>query len=134
MKNNQVKPLVRGLLLPAAMYLALVPSLFLSGCTSTKAEGAEEAPTVSVQVGPVEVTKIQRKVIAEAVLYPKDQAAIVPKISAPVKWFYVERGSTVHAGQLLAELENQDLAGAVTENRGGYQQAEASYQTKTQKA
>ena len=38
------------------------------------------------------------------------------------------------AGQLLAELENQDLAGAVTENQGGYQQAEANYQTAVQNA
>src|ERR1051326_900715 len=112
-----------------------IAALLLSGCTSTKAaEATEEAPTVSVQVGPVEVTKIQRKVIAEAVLFPKDQAAIVPKINAPVKKFFVDRGSVVHAGQLLAELENQDLAGAVTENRGGYQQAEAAYQGQLQKA
>jgi len=105
----------------------------LGGCNSSKA-AEPEAPTVSVQVGPATVTKIQRKVIAEAVLYPKDQAAIVPKINAPVKKFYVQRGSVVHAGQLLAELENQDLQGAVTENRGGYEQAEATYQSQLHKA
>jgi HlyD family secretion protein len=46
----------------------------------------------------------------------------------------VDRGSRVHRGQLLAELENKDLIGVVTENQGGYQQAEAAYQTATQKA
>src|SRR5689334_21866233 len=75
----------------ALLSIVATATLLLSGCTSTKAaEAVEEAPTVSVQVGPVEVTKIQRKVIAEAVLYPKDQAAIVPKISAPVKKFFVD--------------------------------------------
>ena len=58
----------------------------------------------------------------------------MPKISAPVKKFYVQRGSQVRAGQLLAELEDRDLAGAVTENQGGYQQAEANYATASQKA
>ena len=57
-----------------------------------------------------------------------------PRINAPMKKFYVDRGSPVHAGQLLAELENRDIARAVTENQGAYQQAEASYQTALQKA
>ena len=82
----------------------------------------------------VEEKPIQDVVNADAVLYPREQAAIVPKISAPVKKFYVQRGSKVRAGQLLAELEDRDLAGAVTENQGGYQQAEANYATASQKA
>ena len=112
--------------------IVLFSVLFLFGCS--KQQATEEAPTVTVQVGAVEDQPIQLKVIADAVLYPRDQAAIVPKISAPVRKFYVDRGSEVHAGQLLAELENEDLAGAVTENRGGYQQAEAAYQSQLQKA
>ena len=46
----------------------------------------------------------------------------------------MDRGSKVHAGQLLAELESSDLAGAVTENQGGYQQAQASYNSALQSA
>src|SRR2546421_690512 len=39
--------------------------------------------------------------------------------------------STPHlrAGQLLAELENRNLAGAVAENQGALDQAEANYQS-----
>jgi multidrug efflux pump subunit AcrA (membrane-fusion protein) len=74
---------------------------------------------------------IERKVSCEAILYPGQQAAITPKISAPVRKFYVDRGRHVRAGQLLAELENQDLQGAVTETQGAYQQAEATYETTT---
>ena len=76
---------------------------------------------------------IPLKVIADAILYPRDQAAIVPKVVAPVKKFYVDRGSHVNAGQLLAELENQDLAGAHQKSQGGYQQAEVTYQMEVQK-
>ena len=32
-------------------------------------------------------------------------------------------------GSFLAELENRDLAGAVNENQGALEQAEANYQT-----
>jgi len=59
------------------------------------------------------------------------QSAIVPKISAPVKAFYVKRGSRVRKGQLLAVLENRDLAAAAQENQGAYNQAEATYATTT---
>ncbi len=106
--------------------------LLVCGCSSKDA--GDEAPTVTVQVAAAENTAIQSQVSADAVLYPLDQAAIVPKVSAPVKKFYVDRGSKVSAGQLLAELENGDLAGTVTENEGGFQQAEANYQTAVQNA
>jgi multidrug efflux pump subunit AcrA (membrane-fusion protein) len=111
--------------------VALVAGLLLSGCKA--AAPAEDAPTVTVQVGAAENEPIQLKVIADAVLYPRDQAAIVPKIVAPVKKFYVDRGSRVKAGQLLAELENQDLAGVQLKSQGGYQQAQVTYDMQAQK-
>ena len=110
----------------------LAAALISSGCG--KGEVAEASPTVTVQVGAAENQTIERKVAAEATLYPLEQSAIVPKISAPVKKFYVEKGSKVHAGQLLAELENSDLLAAQKENEGNYAQAEASYEQAVQKA
>ncbi len=49
-----------------------------SGC-GTK-EVAEANPTVTVMVDGAEKGPIQRKVVTDAVLYPRDQAAIVPKV------------------------------------------------------
>lgn len=118
--------------LGSLLALTLAGGILLSGC-STK-EASEEAPTVTVQVGAAENGPIKREVIADAIIYPKDQAAIVPRVSAPVSKFYVNRGSLVHAGQLLAELENRDLASAVADSNGASQQAEIGYQTATQKA
>jgi HlyD family secretion protein len=113
------------------MGVALAAGFLMSGCKP--AEPSEEAPTVTVQVGAAESEPIQLKVIADAVLYPRDQAAIVPKVVAPIKKFYVNRGSRVKAGQLLAELENQDLAGAHQKSQGTYQQAQATYDMEVQK-
>jgi HlyD family secretion protein len=111
----------------------LIPAVHaLCGCSSQKE--SEPQPTVTVQVATAEKKAIQSTVTADAILYPRDQAAIVPRINAPVKKFYVDKGSRVHAGQLLAELEDTDLQGALTENAGGYQQAEAAYQTAVAKA
>jgi len=47
-----------------------------------------------------------------------------------VRKFFVERGSRVKAGQLLATLENNDLAAAM-DNKGSYMAAEAAYDTTT---
>src|SRR5437899_4074413 len=105
--------------------VALAATLISSGC-SRGGDSVEAAPTVTVQVGAAENQTIERKVIAEATLYPLEQSAIVPKISAPVKKIYVKKGDKVHAGQLLAELENRDLLAAQEENRGAYAQAERS--------
>ena len=106
--------------------LTLGVSLVLAGCGGKPSP--ESGPLVTVQAVHVQRSEIQRQVTAEAVLYPLHQATIVPKISAPVKKFYVNRGDHVRAGQLLAVLENGDLAAAVAENKGAYQQAEANYE------
>src|SRR3954469_9011765 len=102
--------------------------LFLSACSSEK---PADPPTVSVQVAPVERTAIQHVVEAQAILFPLRQAAIVPKISAPIQKFLVKRGNAVHQGQLLAILENRDLSAAAQDTQGAYTQAQAAYETTT---
>ncbi len=87
----------------------------------------EEQPQVTVQVAPAERGKIEQVISSEAVLFPIDQAAITPKVTAPVKAFYVNRGSKVHTGETVAVLENRDLSAAVVDNKGGYEQAQAAY-------
>jgi RND family efflux transporter MFP subunit len=101
----------------------------LSGCS--KSENAP-APLVTVQAEHPEVGPITEHIPADAVLAPLAQAAISPKITAPVRRFYVQRGSHVKAGQLLATLENRDLAAAALDNRGVYTAAQATYATATQ--
>jgi HlyD family secretion protein len=97
----------------------------LAGC-SKKAE-KEAEPVVPVQVTEVKLDSIRRIVTSDAVLYPRNQASVVPKISAPVKKIHVNRGDHVKEGQLLAVLENRDLTAAAMESKGMYEQAEASY-------
>src|SRR5258706_15653706 len=95
--------------------LATAFALLLSACSK---EAKEPEPEVSVQVAPVEQTTLQHTVSAEATLFPLEQAAITPKISAPVKKFLVKRGSRVQADQLLAGLGNPDFGAAATAKPG----------------
>src|ERR1043166_799146 len=110
--------------------IAILCGLLFFGCTAKKDEAkTEEEHVVTVDVPPVLKSPISQKVSAEALLYPLQQAAIVPKISAPVKKFYVERGAGVRSGQLWAELESADIAGTVMENKAAFEQAESNYET-----
>jgi multidrug efflux pump subunit AcrA (membrane-fusion protein) len=109
----------------AVRLLAL--SLVLALLTACSDKSKETEPAVPVQIVQVEKTTLQQKVSAESVLFPIAQSAIVPKISAPVQKFLVNRGSHVRKGELLAVLENRDLAAAAQENKGAYTQAEATY-------
>src|SRR5881398_2068309 len=113
----------------ALLLLTLSVALALLAACSDKTKEAE--PAVPVQIVQVERTTLQQKVSAEAVLFPIAQSAIVPKISAPVQKFLVNRGSHVRAGQLLAVLENRDLAAAAQEDKGSYDQDQAQYATTT---
>lgn len=124
---------VRRMSVPPPYHLAaaaLLGALLLAGCSSGK-ESAP-APVVTVQIAPVVQTTLRQWVDTEGLLYPLHEAVITPKVSAPVERFLVNRGDRVRKGQLLAVLENQDLRASALENRGLYQQAQATYQTETQ--
>jgi multidrug efflux pump subunit AcrA (membrane-fusion protein) len=116
-----------GLRLASLIFLASFIALLFAACSKEKTEET----AVPVKAATVEKTAIQRIVAADAVLFPLQQSALVPKISAPVKAFYVNRGAKVRKGQLLAVLENRDLAAAQEENKGAFEQAEAAYVTGT---
>jgi multidrug efflux pump subunit AcrA (membrane-fusion protein) len=104
-----------------------LPLVLLPGC---KKEAAPETQ-VTVQAEHPELGAIAEHITADAILTPLAQAAIAPKISAPVRKFYVQRGSKVKEGQLLATLENTDLAAAALDNKGSYMAAQAAYATAT---
>jgi multidrug efflux pump subunit AcrA (membrane-fusion protein) len=107
-----------------AVALALIS---LPGCKKDAAPQVE----VTVQAAHPELGPIAEQIEADAILTPVAQAAIMPKIVAPVKKFYVRRGEKVHAGELLATLENADLQAAMMDNKGSLEAAEAAYTTTT---
>ncbi len=106
----------------AAMLLPL-------GCKND--EEKTPTPEVYVQAAHPEVQSISDQISADAILTPLAQAAISPKVSAPVAKFYVQRGAKVHEGELLVTLENKDLSAAVVDNKGAYTAAQATFDTAT---
>lgn len=111
-----------------AISAAILSAALLSvGCKKEETP----SPEITVQAEHPEQGAISDHITADAILAPLAQAAIVPKISAPVKKFYVQRGAKVKEGELLAVLENADLIGAAQDNKGSYEAAQAAYATAT---
>jgi multidrug efflux pump subunit AcrA (membrane-fusion protein) len=111
-----------GLLL---MSCALLPALLpFSGCSTPE---KEKEPVVSVQTAPAEIKTISQFLSAEAVVFPLQQAVVSSKITSTITEFKVQRGAHVRKGQLLAVLENRDLAAQAAASRGDYEQADANY-------
>ena len=123
MNRGSIQPLA------ASMCALLAVSIALSGCKK-KADEAPE-PMVSVQAEHPTVGPISEEITADAVLAPLAQAAIAPRISAPIKSELVQRGARVHKGQLLVTLEDRDLVGAAMDSKGSFAQAQAAYTSAT---
>lgn len=109
-----------------AKWAAAFALLLLSACGSKEKKVAEAEPEVTVDVAPVLATAISQKIMADAIVYPINQASVSSKISAPIRKIYVERGDHVRAGQVIAELENQDLVADVNEGKAALAQAEVA--------
>jgi HlyD family secretion protein len=100
----------------------------LAACGSNKSNDAGDEQTATpVEVATARVAPISDILTAEAIVYPVQQASIMPKISAPVVRFYAQRGDRVHKGELLAVLDNRDLQAAARESEQLFKQAEAQY-------
>lgn len=112
--------------MPPKIQLAIAASVILVSCS--KPAEVEKAPP-PVQVTAVTQATIRRIVQGDGALFPLDQAGIMPKIAAPVRKFYVNRGAHVKSGQLLAVLENRDLVYAAAESKGAVDQAESNLRT-----
>src|SRR5580700_6489094 len=113
--------------LPVLTFVALLAA----GCTTAKKAAEEAEPPTPVQVDDVTRGPIDLIVNADAVLYPVNQANATSKIVAPVRRVLVNRGDHVKTGQLLAELENRDLAASAQESKSQLDQAQSTLQTVT---
>jgi HlyD family secretion protein len=112
------------------LYVTVAGALLLAGCSgNANRKASDEAePATPVQVAAAKLDTIHSTIAAEAILYPIKQANIMPKISAPVARFLVQRGDAVRQGQLLAVLEDRDLIAGAEESKELYRQAQANYQ------
>lgn len=114
----------------AAIVLAVLPGI-VAGCKKASSEDEDSGEAVAVQAEHPSVGPISERITADAILAPLAQAAIAPRISAPIRAEYVQRGAHVKKGQLLVSLENRDLQGSALDSKGAVTSAQAAYTTAT---
>src|SRR5437868_13446019 len=93
--------------------LLVIPLLLLVSCS--KKEAAEAEAPAPVQVTAVTQDNIRRTVAGDGIVWPRNQASVMSKISAPVLRFVVERGVHVGEGQVLGERGSCVLFGNASE-------------------
>lgn len=105
-----------------------IGALILGGCSHK--DDPEEKPKVRVAVktATAEVTDIPLTVRATASLFPREQANVAARTTAPIRSIAVRKGDTVGANQALATLENRDVAAAKQEAEAALHDAEANLQ------
>jgi HlyD family secretion protein len=111
-------------------YLLFLSIFFLPGCGSNP----EEAPPntiVEVQVAKAEIADVKMTVRAPAFIFAREQANIGARITAPIRKLLVRKGDNVGAGQVLAQLDNQDLLAQRDEAAAAVTDADANLQRMT---
>ena len=103
-------------------------SLLLLGQACSRSEETESTPMVAVKTAPALLADIQLSVEAPATIFPRQQANIAARITAPIRRLHAKKGDSVKSGQLLAELENSDLAAQRREAVAVVADAEANLQ------
>lgn len=96
----------------------------LSGCRTQVQEAPDVA--VAVQAAHPTVGPISEQITADAVLAPIAEAAIAPRLNAPIRAEYVQRGAHVRRGQLLVSFDDRDLKGSALDSAGAVTSAQAN--------
>lgn len=91
-------------------YCIPVLALLAVGCSSSAPE--EEATpkaVVAVKVTKTETKDLTVTVAAPASIFPREQATVTSRMTAPIATIHVRKGQVVQAGQSLATLDHRDL-------------------------
>jgi multidrug efflux pump subunit AcrA (membrane-fusion protein) len=99
----------------AGIALAAALCFWMESCSSQTEE--KSSPLVEVKLGTPTRQDLALLVTGPATIFPREQANLASRITAPIRELKVHKGQTVPAGQTVAVLDNRDLMA---------QQAEAS--------
>ena len=103
--------------------------LFAAGCskkeTPTEVKASAPPPKIEVTAGLAEVRKVERIVNITGSLAPEETTNVSTEVSGRVERVYVDFGSYVKKGQLLAELQKTEIALNLERGRANLAQAMA---------
>lgn len=112
-------------LLPVFLFLLVAFGSGCSGPYSTENVAAKETPATEVSVIPVALTSIPEAVTANGELFAEELANVTNKVPGRVVKLYVDLGSVVKQGDVLAELEKEDYQFRLQQTEAQVQQIRA---------
>jgi HlyD family secretion protein len=98
----------------------------MMGCS--RSEEAPPKPVVAVKVARVETRDVALSITAPATIFPREQASVAARITAPIRELKVRKGDNVKAGDGLAVLESRDVVAARAEAAAALADAQANLQ------
>ncbi len=112
---------------PAFLVVALTLVAVAPGCK--KAD--PPPPVAAIQIGPesyavASMGEIESGPTISGTLVPRDQAVVRAQISGSVLRTLVDQGKPVHAGEIIATIDNTALADAVTSAKNAVTNAESA--------
>jgi putative peptide zinc metalloprotease protein len=125
-----------GIIFTSMLFLATVPITKKENVTASKnllkgvAFRVRKAPLINSLVILVVLMAgflpWQMKISGDFTIIAAQKVSVTPQVAGNLKKIYVEQGSRVRAGQLLADLENLELANTYEETKGELETQRAS--------
>lgn len=109
----------------------LILAWFASSCNNKQTPDEETSSIVAVKLGRVSQRDLDVSVAAPAAIFPREQASIAARVTAPIRSLRVKKGDMVSAGQMLALLDSRDTEAQREDARAQLTDAEIGFQ-KTQ--
>ena len=102
-------------------------TIWMLGCSHAPEEAAPK-PVVTVKIARAQAEDIKLSVQAPATIFPREQAHISARITAPIRALRVRKGDHVASGQVLAALESRDIVAQCQEASANLADAQANLQ------
>lgn len=106
-------------------FLCIWLAIAVFSCTKQDEREAPK-PVVNVKVAIAEERDIEITIHAPASVYPREQANIAARLTAPIRELKARKGDSVKANDVLARLENRDLIAQHDEAVAAITDAEAA--------
>lgn len=103
--------------------VAVIVLLLVGGVIAAKSSGTKIDPS---KLAKVEQGDLAKNVVATGKINPITKVEIKSKASGIVKRWLVDAGAQVKAGQVLAELDKDEIEAQVRQSRAGLEASEAS--------
>jgi RND family efflux transporter MFP subunit len=102
-------------------------TLILSSCAKKQTETTKNEQVIAVQVASIKETATVSSVYCSGVLASKRISKLSFKTGGIISHLYVDEGSTVRKGQILASLDLTEISAQVQQTRVSFEKAERDY-------